>query len=105
MCAAFSTYGGLVRIMLNISWVERRHNKLVHGLASVRDLTPKQILREESMNVFDCLIVVREITKYNEDMREEKQRERARNGDWEYVDNEIHFQPENEEELKEVLIQ
>lgn len=37
-------------------------------------------------------------------MREEKQREHIRNGDWEYVDNEIHFQPENEEELKEVLI-
>lgn len=50
-------------------------------------------------------MVVREIIKYNEDMREEKQREHARNGDWEYVDNEIHFQPENEEELKEVLIQ
>ena len=29
------------------SWIERRHNKLVHGLASVRDLTPKQILKEE----------------------------------------------------------
>lgn len=38
-------------------------------------------------------------------MREEKQREHARNGDYEYVDNEIHFQPENEEELKEELIQ
>lgn len=28
--------------------VERKHEKLVHGLAAVRALTPKQILKEES---------------------------------------------------------
>lgn len=37
-----------VRSVLYLRRLERRHNKLVHGLASVRQLTPKQILKEES---------------------------------------------------------
>lgn len=39
-----------VRSVLYLRRLERKHNKLVHGLASVRKLTPKQILKEESMN-------------------------------------------------------
>lgn len=35
---------------IQVCFLERRHNKLVHGLASVRNLTPKQILKEESRN-------------------------------------------------------
>ena len=34
---------------IQLWFLERRHNKLVHGLASVRKLTPKQILKEESL--------------------------------------------------------
>ena len=37
-----------VRSVLYLRRLERKHNKLVHGLASVRKLTPKQILKEES---------------------------------------------------------
>ena len=84
-----------VRSLLYLRRLERKHNKLVHGLASVRQLTPKQILKEE----------IREITKYNEDMREEKQRENMRNGDYEYVDNDIHFKPENIPELELLLLE
>ena len=42
-----------VRSVLYLRRLERRHNKLVHGLASVRQLTPKQILKEESGVVLD----------------------------------------------------
>lgn len=38
-------------------------------------------------------------------MREEKQRENMRNGDYEYVDNDIHFMPENLPELELELIE
>ena len=37
-----------VRSVLYLRRLERKHNKLVYGLASVRKLTPKQILKEES---------------------------------------------------------
>ena len=37
-----------VRSVLYLRRLVRKHNKLVHGLASVRKLTPKQILKEES---------------------------------------------------------
>lgn len=70
-------------------YIERKHNKVVHGLASVRNLTPKQIFKEE----------IREITKYNEDRREEIQQEHIRNGDWEYVDNDVHFVADDIEEM------
>ena len=68
-------------------------------------MTPKQILKEESILLVVAQCIVREITKYNEDMREEKQRENMRNGDYEYVDNDIHFKPENIPELELLLLE
>lgn len=61
----------------------------MHGLASVRKLTPKQIFKEE----------MRELTKYNEEIREEIQRERIRNGNWEYYDNDVHYVADIVEEM------
>ena len=74
--------------------IERKHNKIVHGLASVRKLTPKQIFKEE----------MRELVKYNEDVREEIQQEHIRNGDWEYYDNEVYFTADNVAEMNIPLL-
>ena len=48
---------------------------------------------------------MREITKYNEDVRDEIQREHIRHGDWEYVDNDIHFVPDNIAEMDIPLLE
>lgn len=42
---------------------------------------------------------IREITKYNEDIREEIQQEHIRKGDWEYVDNDVHFVADDIKEM------
>ena len=48
---------------------------------------------------------MREITKYNEDVRDEIQREHIRHGDWEYADNDIHFVPDNIAEMDIPLLE